>query len=155
MKQDNKKGEIKKWDEYRVEKNIPKYVGGSGALGLIGGVLGRTVKTLGNAAKQYFSGSSSIGKKVYKPNTVSGSNVKYTIERPGPASQGLSTPLTPKFTPKNPRGRETITWKGGRKMTKPGTPGHSRNLGGKETYTAKDPLWPKEIDKVLYPKNWK
>jgi len=60
MKQDNKKGEIKKWDEYRVEKNIPKYVGGSGALGLIGGVLGRTVKTFGNAAKQYLRGRRNI-----------------------------------------------------------------------------------------------
>ena len=66
----------------------------------------------------------------------------------------MSTPLTPKMNPKNPRGHESITLKGGRKMTKPGTPGHSRGLGGKKTYSAKDPLWPEKIDRVLYPKNW-
>jgi len=153
MKQDNKKGKIKTWNEGK-----PHMIGGSGALGLIGGTLGRTAKAFSNAAKQYLSRPSlGASKLAPKPNIVNSSNIKYNIGRPGnhPASHGMSTPLTPKFTPKTPRGHETITLKGGRKMTKPGTPGHSRNIGGKQTYSAKDPLWPKEIDKGLYPKNWK
>ena len=93
--------------------------------------------------------------------TVKGYDVKVIGQSPKakPAGMnkppGMSTPLTPKLKPTNPRGYETITLKGGRKMTKPGTPGYSRNIGGKETYSAKDPLWPEPIDRVLYPKNWK
>ena len=132
---------------------------GAGLISKAVPALGRTAKAFSNAAKQYLSRpvSKLAPKKYSRPNIVNSSNIKYNIGRPSnyPASHGMSTPLTPKFTPKTPRGHETITLKGGRKMTKPGTPGHSRNIGGKKTYSAKDPLWPKEIDKGLYPKNWK
>ena len=53
MKQDNKKGEIKTWNEGK-----PNMVGSSGALGLIGGIAGKAVKMLNfanirSAVKQY------------------------------------------------------------------------------------------------------
>ena len=112
-------------------------------------------KSINKAFEQRFGKpKTSKPSKPSKPNTVEGSNITYNIERPSLKSQGMSTPLTPKMNPKNPRGHESITLKGGRKMTKPGTPGHSRGLGGKKTYSAKDPLWPEKIDRVLYPKNW-
>ena len=67
----------------------------------------------------------------------------------------MSTPLKPNLTPSKPRGLETIEWAGGRKVVKPGTPGR----GGKPTYSEKNPLWPTfegvNLDKILYPKNWK
>ena len=112
-------------------------------------------KSINKAFEQRFGKpKTSKPSKPSKPNTVEGSNITYNIERPSLKSQGMSTPLTPKMNPKNPRGHESITLKGGRKKTKPGTPGHSRGLGGKKTYSAKDPLWPEKIDRVLYPKNW-
>tara|TARA_R100001594_G_scaffold29740_1_gene55395 strand:+ start:96 stop:692 length:597 start_codon:yes stop_codon:yes gene_type:complete len=69
--------------------------------------------------------------------------------------QGMSTPLKPNLTPTNPRGVETVKWAGGREVIKPGTPGR----GGNPTYSEKNPLWPTfegtNLDKILYPKNWK
>tara|TARA_R100000781_G_scaffold112887_1_gene80568 strand:- start:40 stop:459 length:420 start_codon:yes stop_codon:yes gene_type:complete len=76
MKQDNKKGEIKTWNEGK-----PHITGGSGALGLIGGVLGRTIKTFSNAAKQFIgkgakpaSGGSRLLTTKPKPSTTSVDN---------------------------------------------------------------------------------
>jgi len=73
-------------------------------------------------------------------------------------AKGMSTPLKPNFTPKNPRGYETYTWAGGRQRIKPGTPGWSKG-GMKKPYSAKHPLLPTfkgtNLDKILYPRNWK
>ena len=95
---------------------------------------------------------SGMNKPVTKPKstdpyTLSSKELKW--------AKGMNTPLKPNFTPKNPRGYETITWKGGRKVVKPGTPGR----GGKPTYSAKNPLLPTfkgvNMDKIVYPRNWK
>jgi len=161
----NPDGSSKTGDLYaaaRARANKPATRPTGGFKELVTGNQTHTTKSINKAFEQRF-GKPKTSKpkakkakpsKPSKPNTVEGSNIKYNIERPSAKSQGMSTPLTPKLKPKNPRGYETITLKGGRKMTKPGTPGSSTNIGGKQTYSAKDPLWPKPIDKQLYPKNW-
>ena len=74
--------------------------------------------------------------------------------------QGMNTPLKPNLTPKNPRGYETEIWAGGRQRVKPGTPGWTKpGTRSKKPYNAKNPLWPTfegtNMDKILYPRNWK
>tara|TARA_R100001463_G_scaffold135461_1_gene198818 strand:- start:959 stop:1498 length:540 start_codon:yes stop_codon:yes gene_type:complete len=78
----------------------PNMVGGSGALGLIGGVLGRTVKTFANAAKQYMRGSK-VGKSVsnFKP-LVTGNKVHDTksVNKAFETRFNTATPTPPKPT---------------------------------------------------------
>ena len=151
-KNTKKQGEIKTWNEGK-----PNVVGSAGALGLIGGIAGRAVKLFSNTAKQYLRNNTTtlnmrsavkqyLGKgagKGYGKNTKVVDKLHNTPNHP---LNPLSTPLTPKFTPKNPRGYDTSTWKGGRKVKRPGSA---------DPYSAKDPIWPKSVDQAVYPRNWK
>jgi hypothetical protein len=116
------------------------------------------VKKYGAKAKTFLEKDLKLGSKVTpKPKPKPKSTDAYANFTPTEINraQGMNTPLKPNLTPKNPRGHETVTLKGGRKVVKPGTPGR----GGKPTYNEKNPLWPTfegtNIDKILYPRNWK
>jgi len=120
------------------------------------GAFGRALESFSNMPKQYSTKPavkvSGMNRPVAKPKSTD----PYTFSpKQLKRVQGMNTPLKPNLTPKNPRGVETIEWAGGRKVVKPGTPGR----GGRPTYSEKNPLWPTfegtNMDKILYPRNWK
>lgn len=151
--------------------------GASGNLGLVGGIgkgIGKGIAKLfsklvknkkpfwpqtKNTGDLYARARARVSETTARPkaNVPSKSSDPYSTFTPTELKrvQGMSTPLKPNLTPANPRGVETIEWAGGRKVVKPGTPGR----GGNPTYSEKNPLWPTfegtNIDKILYPKNWK
>ena len=139
--------------------------GASGNLGLIGGI-GKGIAKLFSWGKKkpFWPQSKNTGDLYAKARARATettarpkSSDPYSLFTPAQFKrvQGMSTPLKPNLTPSNPRGHEMIEWAGGRKVVKPGTPGR----GGKPTYSEKNPLWPTfegtNLDKILYPKNWK
>jgi hypothetical protein len=113
------------------------------------GAFGRALESFSNMPKQYSTKPAVKVSGMNKPDPYTFSPKQLN------RVQGMNTPLKPNLTPKNPRGVETIEWAGGRKVVKPGTPGR----GGKPTYSEKNPLWPTfegtNMDKILYPRNWK
>ena len=132
-----------------LEKDLN--LGGARAKTFLEKDLKLTKNAFGNTAKQYLGKSKGKPKPKLKSTDPYANFTSTEIKR----TQGMNTPLKPNLTPKNPRGHETVTLKGGRKVVKPGTPGR----GGKPTYNEKNPLWPTfegtNIDKILYPRNWK